>query len=368
MGFPVVPFFLAVAAATPATTERPIAKTQAAWFESRGAATAIGPSIDVPKWAGSMSRLEVRDLGSDGVDLVAQYASADEQIFGTIFIYKPTLPHSGLTFLATDEAIRRRLDAKIIDDQPIAIGGVATAGRRVIYSSSDVRLGSSGLIIVRASGWMLKLRVSGPADRGAEIAANLDALAAGLRFGKGSEPLPTHMIHSEPCKSSLPAANAALVKPHGTVAIAQTLMAVPAFVDENGRAVADFTVRVPDRLCLAESTWDGKIPLLTFRTVKSASDGMFEPKIFQLYGDAGQMIEVTRSTNGTGELYALRHGIGRLIIYGGFATEPSVDQLTLIRRSSRELPVIAVIHAYGGGNTKTDLFCDAFAEGCETEK
>lgn len=362
---------LALLSANPATTAPAVeADAPPAWSDSASDANAVRASIGVPKLAGTLSRTQVRDLGKDGVDLVAQYSTPDEQIFGTIFIYKPTLPDSGLTFLATDEAIRRRFGgaANTIDDRLVSVGGIAKAGRRVIYSSTDSRLGSSALIILQAGGWMIKVRVSGPADRAEEIVANLDALAVGLKFGKGSEPLPAHIIQTEPCNIASPSANGELIKPKGEDAMAVAIMAIPVFIDQKESAVADLTERVPDRLCLAESSWDGKIPLLTLRTVKSIGAGIFEPKVFQLYGDAGQMIEVTRATRGPKESYALRHGIGRLILYGGFATEPTADQLTLIRRSSDQLPVIAVIQAYAGGNTNTELFCNSFAEGCAKEK
>ncbi|MDP9423576.1 MAG: hypothetical protein M3Q19_12235 [Pseudomonadota bacterium] len=351
-------------AGSQAKPDRPVA-----WSDSIGEATALRASITVPKQAGTLPRLQTRDLGDNGVDLVAQYASPDEQVFGTIFIYKPTLPDSGLAFLATDEAIRRRFGegAKTLDDRLVRVGGVAKAGRRVIYASSDARLGSSALIVVQAGGWMVKIRVSGPTDRAEEISINLDALAAGLKFGKGSEPLPAHIIQTEPCGGASAPANSGLVKPQSADAAAIAIMAIPVFIDENGRAVADLTERVPDRLCLAESSSDGKVPLLTFRTVKSTAAGIFEPKIFQLYGDAGQIIEVTRALKGSNENYALRHGIGRLIVYGGFASEPSADQLSMIRRLSDQLPVIAIIQAYGGG-TNTEIFCNSFAEGCAKEK
>lgn len=369
MVYPVASLVLALTAASPATSETPKVVSEPAWSEEAEVATATRASIGVPPKAGTMSRMQVRDLGQDGIDLAAQYASPDEQIFGTIFIYKPTLPDSGLTFLATDEAIRRRLGetASSIEDQPIAVGGVAKAGRRVIYSSNDRQLGSSALLVIQAGNWMLKLRVSGPADRTQEIATNLDALAAGLKFGKGSEPLPTHIIQTGPCEPSSPVSDAKLVKPQKAAAIAQTIMAVPNFVDKNGHAVADPTDRVPDRLCLAESTSDGKIPLLTYRTVTANADSMFKPSIFQLYGDAGHMIEVTRAGKGVGESYALRHSIGRVIVYGGFATEPSAVQFELMRRSSDQLPVVATIKSHGGG-TNTELYCNSFAEGCSAQE
>lgn len=336
------------------------------WTVSGPTATAKKADIEVPLSAGTMSRLELRDLGQDEIDLVAQYGPPDRLIYGTIFLYRPTLPDSGLTFLATDEAIRRRFgeNVQVVDDKLIAIGGVMNAGRRIFYSSSDARLSSSGLVIIQAGKWMLKLRVSGPASRTSEIADNLDALVDGLKFGKGSEPLPIHVIRTEPCQNAKSHVDAELKKPQGPDAIALALVAAPGHIDPDGRAVADPLRRVPDRLCLYRSDWDDKIPLLTFRTISPASPGIFEPKLFQLYGDAGIIVEVTRLSKGPAGYFALRHAIGEAVLYGAFSSEPSDAQLAGMRKGSSDLPVIAIIRAKDSG-TDIQAYCNRVAEGCE---
>jgi hypothetical protein len=137
--------------------------------------------IGVPREAGSLKLGRVADLGTAGLDDMADYASTDEAISGTIFIYYPTLADTGLTFLATDATIRRRFgpQTRIADDRLVSIGGIEGAGRRVSYSGASEGRRSTMAMFARAGGWILVLRVSGPASRAAEIGGDLDALAQG---------------------------------------------------------------------------------------------------------------------------------------------------------------------------------------------
>lgn len=368
MGINIALVAFALAAANSATSQPSASDAQTAWTDTANEANAINASISVARHAGTMSRKEVRDLGDSGIDLVAQYATPDEEIFGTIFIYKPSMVESGLTFLATDEAIRRRMgpSVKIISDGTISAGGVENAGRRVIYSGNEGGL-RSALGIVQAGKWMIKFRVSGPGNRANEIAGNLDALVAGTRFGKGSEPLPAHVISVQPCKPMTATADAHIVKPTAVSAMAISMMAMPYFKDEKGAATSDPTGRVPDRLCLAESSTEENIPLLTFRTLEPIS-GLFTPRIFQLFGDAGLIVEVTRPAKGT-ELFALRHSLAGTMVYGGFSAEPSSSQLKLIRTRTGDLPIVAAITEKPAGNgSDIKLDCDTFAEGCSKKE
>jgi hypothetical protein len=370
MNFQVTRMALAFLSGSQPTSEVPTAEpARAAWAEAGEMATAVRASIAVSNRAGTMSRKEVRDYGEDGINLVAQYATPDNQIYGTIFIYRPSLADSGLTFLATDEAIRRRMgaSAKTLSDQSVTAGGIKNSGRRVIYADSQTGL-RSALMIVQAGGWLLKYRVSGPSSRANEISGNLDALVDGTKFGKGSEPLPTHVIESEPCSGNSAAIEPTLIKPQGSAAVALALLSVPRFVDEKGNAADDPTGRVPDRLCLAESSEDEKIPLLTYRTLESSS-GLFAPKIFQLYGDAGIIVEVTRPSKASAELFAIRHSLGPLLMYGGFSSEPNAKQLALIRKRATELPIVAVVtEKPAGKGSDITLYCNNLAEGCSEKK
>ena len=102
-------------------------------------ATANKAGIIVPLAPGTMHKTALKQWNDDGIDLYAHYESADAAIAGTIFVYAPTLPDIGLTFLATDDTIRRRFGASthVAKDELVAIAGVKGAGRKVIYEGVD---------------------------------------------------------------------------------------------------------------------------------------------------------------------------------------------------------------------------------------
>jgi hypothetical protein len=117
--------------------------------------------IGVPRAAGSLRLGSVHTYDTKGLDTVAQYASADEAISGSAFVYYPSLADTGLTFLATDATIRRRFGpgTRIAEDRLVAVGGVAEAGRRVIYAGGSDGLRSTAATFIRAGGWIIVLRV-----------------------------------------------------------------------------------------------------------------------------------------------------------------------------------------------------------------
>jgi hypothetical protein len=307
---------------------------------------------------------EVRDYGTEGVDDVAQYASADQALSGTIFIYFPTLPDTGLTFLATDETIRRRFGpaTKIADDRLVSVAGVANAGRRIVYSGASDGLRATDAMFIRAGSWILVLRVSGPASRAGEVAAALDAMAAGLSFAK-DPPLPAHVIQTEPCPDA-GRPDAGLAKPTGSEALASALIvAAGGFQDEQRKALPDMFGRVPNRLCLARSGTHGTAVVLTYRTVGKPS-GLFAPRLFNLVGDAGIIIEVTAAPKSPERLVALRNAIGRATAYGVFLGEPNLAQLDRLYERDAAFPPFATIELKSSGDSNVEIDCKQFIEGC----
>jgi hypothetical protein len=327
-----------------------------------------GAGIGVPRQAGSLKMIEVRDLGTEGLDDVAQYASADQAISGTIFIYFPALPDTGLTFLATDETIRRRFgpETKIADDRLVTVAGVPKAGRRIVYSGASDGLRSTAALFIRAGGWILVLRVSGPASRAAEISEDLDAVAAGLTFAK-DPPLPAHVIQTESCPDA-GGAEARVTKPSGSEAMEFALLVAGGQLrDERHEALPDLLERVPDRLCLARSGSRGEGIVLTYRTVGKAS-GLFAPRVFDLVGDAGTIVEFTATSKAPERLVALRHAIGETTIYGIFLGEPNLAQIDRLIEHDTAFPAFAQVELKPSGNSDVHLACKQFAEGCPQSK
>jgi hypothetical protein len=311
----------------------------------------------------------VQAYDTAGLDNVAQYASADDAISGTVFIYYPSLADTGLTFLATDATIKRRFGAgtRIVEDGLVAVGGVAGAGRRVIYASVADGLRSSAATFVRAGGWIIVLRVSGPASRATEIAANMDALTSGLTFGRNN-PVKAHVIRTEDCAGRSDP-DAAIVKPTGAEVAALVIMAVGETRDENGRALEDVLGRVPDRLCLARSGGTEGAVELTYK-VRGKTAGIYAPRLFHLVGDAGFVVEATAPAKHPERVILLRHAIGGLEAYGLVSGPPSFTQVESVVKQDANFPLLAtaVAKPEGEGGDEVTLGCVHVQEGCKRER
>ncbi len=355
-----------LAAAAPAHgQEAPI------WVESTDRATVAKAGISVPLSAGTLKVVELREFGKGGVDVYAQYQSADETVYGTIFVYAPTLPDIGLTFLATDEAIRRRFGegTQVAEDRLVHVAGVRDAGRRIIYANAEGGKTASGAIFTRAGSWVVVVRVSGPTSRAEEIKADLDTLMARMTFPKGSEPLRANVIKVEPCPpvSRLIAANT--IKPDMGDAGMFALMAEPGAVDDKGHAALNPLRKVPNRLCRESSELRGTIPVQIFRTVEK-SDLPYAPRLYVLHGDAGIMIEVSEPKDRPGKYYVLRHGVGRMYAFGLLDREPSKGQLWSLIAAPEEQPSFARFtskYVSSNGNDNLSIDCSRTAEGCQSE-
>jgi hypothetical protein len=342
----------------------PVAESGPAWIdEAPKPAAARRAGISVPRAAGSLRMTKVEAYDTTGLDNVAQYASADDAISGTVFLYYPSLADTGLTFLATDATIRRRFGAatRIADDRRVAVGGVPEAGRRVIYSGASEGARSTAAIFVRAGGWILVLRVSGPASRAAEIAADLDALGAGLAFGRNN-PVRAHIVQAEDCAGS-PAPNAAIVKPAGADVIGLLLLTPGGARDEKGRAIEDELGRVPDRLCLAAANKEGSVEL-TYR-VPGKTPGLYAPRLFHLVGDAGFMVEATAAAKQPDKVILLRHSIGRMEAYGALDASPGAAQVQAVVDRDESMPLLATAVAKPEGGIDIEIGCAHLREGCK---
>jgi hypothetical protein len=352
---------LALLAAAP-----PPAATASAWDDRPDALPIVRRAgISVPRTAGPLTLKELGDLGKEGLDNIAQYSSGDEALSGTIFIYFPTLADTGLTFLATDATIRHRFGAetKVADDRLVTVGAVPNAGRRVIYTGASEGRRSTTAMFVRAGGWIVVLRVSGPASRVAEIAGALDALGTGLRFGNRNNPVPAHVIATSRCepRDDNPAP---LAKPRGPEMTALLVLAATGELrDQAGKTLPDLLGRVPDRLCLARESMLGEATVLTYRAVDKPK-GLFAPKLFHLIGDAGYIVEATATSNQPDHTIMVRHTIGQLFAYGVFEGIPALAQVDRVIEGDPAFPIVGTAILKPEGGTNVHLDCEDLQESC----
>lgn len=339
------------------------------------AAKAKASRISVPLKAGTLTNFALRDANGDGADVAAQYETQDGKILGTIFLYAPSNPDPALTFLATDEAIMRRFGAaaKRVEDELVPVGGIENGGRRTIYTGiTDAKLSGdpdgriySAAAFIRAGEWIMKLRVSGPISRSAEIGRNLDSLISGLRFDPKRLPIPQTRIVATECAASADRPAIKIQNAAMSDALALTVMLDPDVVDEQSTAMANPLAASIDGLCREPVELEDTIALQPYQ-VQSNHDGRFVPRRLMLYGDAGMMLFAYADTKYPGQYYIVRHSIGRTHIFGRTSALPSKAELkALLFNPDKQPAVIKVIRSHANDKTDITVNCSLTAEGCD---
>lgn len=348
---------LALALSTPVHAQP--APVKPAIVTSEKAVTIVPAQIGLPQQAGLMTLESSKEYGPDGFDSVIQYASPDKQINGTVFVYFPSLPDTGLTFLATDAIIRKRFGkgTEIASDQLTSVGGVADAGRKIVYRGASDGTRSTVAMFVRAGNWIIVLRMSGPASRAQEIEAQIDAIAAQLTFGKDSDPRPATSVAISKC-DAVRSADAEILRPSQAAALEGAVIAVSHHVV--ARKTKLRSPLVPQAMCLTGLSETKDVITQSFQTV----DPTPTPRRFRLVGDAGLTLETVVSSVEPGVYIVTRYGIGVVEIYGAFRGVPSEAQLDSIVARDRAIPIVARVELKAEGGSDITLYCANAREGC----
>lgn len=192
----------AVAAQAPPAPQTPKAKDYWTVSDQR---VSFGPAqLSAPRRAGGVEYFETTEFShkGEGLDTAIKYRSADQKIFATLYVYYPSFAHSGVQAIATDQAIRGIRSPGI---RALGTGGASAAGMPGVAVTADYDhyLGENRTkaAFIKAGRWMLKLRVTGPEARSAEVGAVMAALLGGLRFEGKTKPLPAMPLAAGECAS-----------------------------------------------------------------------------------------------------------------------------------------------------------------------
>jgi hypothetical protein len=343
------------------------------WTKTATSASAVKAGVAIPLSAGTLKKTELRQYDGDGADLSARYETPDRAIQGTFFLSAPTLPDIGLSFLATDEVLRRQWGpaTHITADRLLPVAGVKAAERRVVYEGANVRQKPliSIATFVRAGSWVIVGWMTGPAGRADEINRDLDALIAGMAFAKGSEPLPAKVIKTEQCEPRDRTINARGTRATQAEVGEFVLTSQSSIVDEKENSALNPMRRTPDRLCLESIEIDGDVALQIYRPVDK-SDRPFSSRLFALFGNSGVIVEIAESQKEPGAFYVLRHGVGRMYAFGKFDREPSIAQIRALSVAPDKQPAFALFTSRfitPSGAEDFTIYCARTVEGCPAE-
>lgn len=198
----------------------------------------------MPHIAG-LSRTGLTDLGTQELDIAAQYEEPTQQTALTIYLFRPALESVPVWFdrSATAIELRRDFGAPTAAMAPTAFarpGSIVTDSLRAVWVPTKGPYRATALAVMPVGDWIVAVRISSKALDAAPLDAKLDAVLAGIRFPKDTAPGPV-AVPVAPCPTSLDFKHADLVKPEMTDILLTSVMTAARFTGDDERKKQDGT-------------------------------------------------------------------------------------------------------------------------------
>ncbi len=302
------------------------------WRESSGSdPKPVNVDIAVPRRAATLTLIQLRSFSPGGFDVGGEYRTDDRALIGTLYIYRPASANAANAVIATDSVIKGIRGAGVVSlsHTLVPMAGVVNAAHRLVYDhlqSGPSALGdalapdlASVFMVAQVGDWLVKVRVSGPSARRAEVEAAADALIAGVKPGRGLAAIPAAIDTVTECPES---------DPEGEVR-AQAKVATPADRMAAGITVilgiGGPTAKDPPKsraLCVMRRDTQRGIAL-----VLRENAGPRTPSLV-LFGDSGGTLEVVplgdKGKTGAAIVFGNQ---GKAASFGPFDRAPSARQL-----------------------------------------
>lgn len=324
---------LAAAAPQPAQPAAPPAEI---WQTRDDRARALLANLSFPTRPGvvRMSRAAEFSREGSGLDSGLRYESPDGAVFATVYLYRPGLPHAGVTSVATDWALHQQSpQVRELGARVVAAGGQDNAAIRMDYSGYRDGLASSAAFL-KVDRWVVKIRVSGPEDRAVEVTATMAALLDDMRFEDGARPRPAAPIAITACGEG-PARRAQALPDDGVRVMAQAMTATldgggEQAMDGDGSRADPLPSRVGGSWCRSALARVGDNAMLILRADGQGPGDLVDDRsmLLALTNDAGQMIELVRSRED--QFLLLYHDIGRTSVLGTYDGPLTDEQVVAI--------------------------------------
>lgn len=282
--------------------------------------------IGIPREAGSQRLTELGDFNnSGGLDNIAQYRSADDEVFATVYIYRTTLADPGIAAIATDFVIRHAYGARtrLVEDRLTSIGGIPQMARMMFYEDAFDGERASLAAYARAGQWTVKLRVTGPQSRRDQVLSDALALLDGMRLGAEVDLSPPFSYAVSECPAEPGGQPAQLIDvpdeamdAAGVGGMALALRLIGPEIEAALRGAAQ-------EFCVLASRQIGQGAYVLAIKRISEEHG---PRLI-LIGDAGRGFEVIEPDEpDQSEHFVAMHGLGGAPVFGPFDAHPTADQ------------------------------------------
>jgi hypothetical protein len=305
-------FLLSAALCLAAPSLAQAADDAEAWTPTATAIRANAAGITLPQTVAGLSLTKSGEVSNGGraVDNYAQYLSQDGAGQATLYVYMPTYADASLAAYMTDKAIMARFGDKT---RRTAYASAPAAGQadhaiRAVYDDAADGALTTAAGFVHAGRWIVKIRVTGPTERRAEVLAGLDGMLSGLAFDDASALHATMPARLAAC----PAADAGDAR----LGAASDADAVP------------HDVRIPrdgrDQLCVrgTVTTAQGRYDMLQ---QAGRSDGA----IIVPVDDSGTLLAFDPAADAQGYKLSI-HMVGQTDLYGVYDKVPSPRQIAAI--------------------------------------
>ena len=359
-------FALMLALAAPAAFAQVPEAAPGLWTRANGRISFAAARISLPLRAGPVQFQRTAEFShpGEGLDSGLQYQSGDRQVFATVYVYYPGLAHAGLTAFATDNAIQVQSGRglRTLGSHLVAAGGREGMAIRIDYAGFRDGMASSAAFI-KAGRWIVKLRVSGPEARRADVEAAMAALLGELRFE--GEIVPRAPVPLEVADCPAPAATPArrLASSNNDAPAELLIGTFDAAGNEARREVDGSTEILPPRFgshwCLSTRARIGEsvVPILRAdprhppeRTIEGRS------VVAAILSDSGTLIEVVEALTPR-RFIMLYHEIGAVSLLGAYDSPPSDEQIADIisgaDRDGQQIRASARLRA--NGNTEMEV-------------
>jgi len=283
-----------------------------AWTPTETTLRANAAGIILPQTVAglSLSRSGEVSNGGKGIDNYAQYLSQDGAVQATLYVYLPSYADAALAAYMTDKAVMERFGAKTrrTSYTSAAAGGHAGTAIRAIYDDAADGALTTAAAFVHAGRWIVKMRVTGPAERRKDVLAGLDGMIANLAF---DDPGALHAVI--PAKiATCPAADNRDARLSGAAppGTEKGEIALP----RDGRG----------SLCLRGTveTSDGRYEMLQ-------QTGMEGSAIIVPIDDTGSLLAFEPAQGRSGYQLSM-HSLGQIELYGVYDRIPSPRQIAAI--------------------------------------
>jgi hypothetical protein len=307
------------------------------WGASETQIVSVQARTAFPRRIGTLTASRTQEFShpGEGIDDALWYRSSDGQVFATLYTYYPGLPHAGLAAFASDEAIRiNGPDTRVVTPMRlVAAGGIENAAIRIDYA--NYRGMASSAAFLKAGRWIVKVRISGPEGRRAEVERAMAAMLQGIEFGVQNPWMAPHPLTVTNCPSNADRTAArALPDPPGAEIAAAAFLATfdgggNLATDQGTNARHDLPPRIPDRLCRGTlRVGNGSYTLLRGEDGAAISvDG--RNVLVVIIEDNGNALEVVHAAD-LHRYLLLYHELGQTSLLGGYDGIPSDAQLAAI--------------------------------------